>query len=121
MEKTVIGGWLVKVVLGIALLGFAAFELGSPLIVRAQADDAAHEVANEASFRLRDSYTQQTLDTACTQEAAEQEVQIKACTVNDKREVVVTVTKQAKSYLLHQIPPLKSWYEVEASATAAPR
>ncbi|MBW3555535.1 MAG: hypothetical protein KY454_01215 [Actinobacteria bacterium] len=114
-----ISGWLVKVVLGIALLGLAALELGSPLIVRAQADDAAHEVANEASFRLRDSYTQQTLDAACSQEAAEQEVQIKVCTVNEKRDVVVTVTKEAKSYLLHKIPAFKSWYEVQASATAS--
>ncbi|MDP9442302.1 MAG: hypothetical protein M3P34_09045, partial [Actinomycetota bacterium] len=92
-----------------------------PLIVRAQADDAAHEVANEAAFRLRDSYTQQTLDTACSQEAAEQEVQIKTCTVNEQRAVVVMVTKEAKSYLLHNIGPLKSWYDVEASATAEPK
>ncbi len=116
-----ISGWLVKVVLVIALLGFLAFELGSPLIVRAQADDAAHEVANEASFRLRDSYTQQTLDTACAQEATEQKVQIKSCTVNEQRAVLVTVAKEAKSYLLHNIGPLKSWYNVEASATAQPK
>ena len=60
-----IGGWLVKVVVGIALLGFAVVELGSPLVARAQADDAAHEVANEASFRLRDDFTDGTLTEAC--------------------------------------------------------
>lgn len=116
-----ISGWLVKVVLGIALMGFLAFELGSPLIVRAQADDAAHEVANEAAFRLRDSYTQQTLETACSQEAAEQAVQVESCTVNEQRAVLVTVTKEAKSYLLHNIPALESWYLVRASATAEPK
>ena len=116
-----ISGWLVKVVLVIALLGFLAFELGSPLIARAQADDAAHAVANEASFRLRDNYTQQTLDTACAEEAAEQEVEVKVCMVNEQRAVVVTVAKEAKSYLLHNIGPLKSWYNVEASATADPK
>ena len=116
-----ISGWLVKVVLVIALMGLLAFELGSPLIVRDQADDAAHAVANESSFGLRDNYTQQTLDTACAEEAAEQHVQIRACTVNEQRAVLVTVAKEAKSYLLHNIGPLKSWYNVEASATAQPK
>lgn len=116
-----ISGWLVKVVLGIALLGFAALELGSPLIVRAQADEAAHEVANEAAFRLRDNYTQQTLESTCAEEADKRDVTITECTVNASREVMVTVAKEAKSYLLHRVPALAGWYDVEASATAEPK
>ena len=114
-----IGGWLVKVVVGIALLGFAVVELGSPFVARAQADDAAHEVANEASFRLRDNFTQPTLDAACADEAAEHDVELVACTFNnDTNQVQVTVLKHARSFLLDKFEQTKDWYEVEASAEA---
>jgi hypothetical protein len=117
----VIGGWLVKVLVAIAVIGFAVIELGSPLVARAQADDAAHEVANEAAFRLRDNYTQATLDDACKTEAAKQDVELVSCAVNEKREIVVKVTKHARSVLLDKFSATKDWYDVEASATAEPR
>lgn len=114
-----IGGWLVKVIVGIALLGFAVVELGSPFVARAQADDAANEVANEASFRLRDNFTQQALDDACKSEAEKQDVTLVACTFDTPSdEVRVTVTKQARSFLLANFDATKDWYTVEASAEA---
>ena len=117
-----IGGWLVKVIVGIALLGFAVVELGSPFVARAQADDAAHEVANEASFRLRDNFTQQSLDDACASEAAEHDVELVACTFDTPtNEVRVTVLKHARSFLLDKFDQTKDWYEVEASAEAERR
>ena len=117
-----IGGWLVKVIVGIALLGFAVVELGSPFVARAQADDAAHEVANEASFRLRDNFTQQTLDEACAAEAAEHDVTLTSCTFdNASNKVQVTVTKEARSFLLAKFDATKDWYTVEASAEAERR
>ena len=117
-----IGGWLVKVILGIALLGFAVVELGSPFVARAQADDAAHEVANEASFRLRDDFTQKSLDDACAAEAVEHDVELVACTFDTPTdEVRVTVLKHARSFLLAKFDATKDWYEVEASAEAKRR
>ncbi len=116
-----IGGWLVKVIVGIALLGFAVVELGSPFVARAQADDAAHEVANEAAFRLRDTNTQQALDAACASEAAEQSVTIVRCEVNEASDVVVTVSKEARSFLLARFEPFAKLYKAEATATATPK
>jgi len=114
----VIAGWLVKVLVGIALAGFLIIELGSPLVARAQADDAAHEVANEAAFRLRDTDTQQTLDDACAAEASDQNVAVVKCGINEKNEIEVTVTKQARSFLLDKFEQTKKWYVAEATATA---
>lgn len=112
-----IGGWLVKVLVGIVVIGFAVIELGSPLVGRAQADDAAHEVATEASFRLRDSFTADTLKAACDSEATKREVEIKVCDFDRSTdEVMVTVVKQARSFLLDRFDATKDWYEVEASA-----
>ena len=117
-----IGGWLIKVLVGIAVIGFAVVELGSPLVARAQADDAAHEVANEASFRLRDDFTQESLNEACTEEAAEHDVTVEKCDFNrETNEVIVTVRKQARSFLLDRFDVTKDWYDVTASATAEKR
>ena len=114
-----IGGWLIKVLVGIAVLGFAAVELGSPFVAKAQADDAAHEVANEASFRIRDDFTQATLDEACKAEAADHDVVLVQCEFDTgTQEVVVTVGKHARSFLLDKFDPTKDWYDVEASARA---
>lgn len=116
-----IGGWLVKVLLGIAFLGFAVMELGSPLVARAQVDDAAHQVANEASFRLRDNYTDPVLQAACTEQAAKSYVTVVQCTVDEKQQVVVKVQKHARSFLLDRFGPTKGWYDVSATATAERR
>lgn len=117
-----IGGWLVKVVVGIALLGFAVVELGSPFVAKAQADDAANQIADQAALRLRDVFTQQSLDEACASESAAQEVSIVACTFDTPTdEVRVTVTKHARSFLLDKFDATKDWYDVEASAEAKRR
>ncbi len=116
-----IGGWLIKVLVGIALVGFLVVEGGSPLVARAQADSAAHDVADEASFRLRDSFTQATLDATCRSEAEKRGVTILECTVNEKQEVVVKVQKHARSFLLDKFDATKDWYDVTASATAERR
>lgn len=113
-----IAGWLIKVIVGIALAGFLVIELGSPLVARAQADDAAHEVANEAAFRLRDTNTQQTLDDACAAEASDQNVTVVKCGINAENEIEVTVTKKARSFLLDKFDQTKKWYVAEATATA---
>jgi hypothetical protein len=118
----VIAGWLVKVIVGIALLGFAVVELGSPLVARAQADDAAHEVANEAALRLEVNFTEQTLQDACKAEAAEHDVTLVGCGFDTPTvEVRVTVTKHARSFLLDKFDATKDWYDVEASAEAKRR
>jgi Flp pilus assembly protein TadG len=117
----VISGWLVKIVLGIALIGFTIIELGSPLVARAQADDAAHQVADEASFQLPRTNTKKGLQEACETEAKTHSVTIVTCEINAKNEIAVTVAKHAHSFLLDKFSVTKDWYDVEASATAARR
>jgi hypothetical protein len=118
----VIGGWLVKVIVGIALLGFAVVELGSPFVARAQADDAAHEIANEASFQLGKNFSEETLQSSCTMEADKHDVSITTCTYDQPTNMVhVTVTKEARSFLLAKFDATKDWYIVDASAEAEKR
>lgn len=113
-----ITGWVVKVLLTIAVLGLIVLEVGSPLVAKAQADAAAHQVADEAAFRLRTSFLQTTLDDACASEAAEQSVRLDRCVGTPQGLVTVAVTKQARKFLLGRLGPLERFYVVEASATA---
>jgi SpoU rRNA methylase family enzyme len=120
----VISGWLVKVLVGIALIGFAVIELGSPLIARAQADDAAHAVADDVAFHLRDpgQFTEGALKQACADEAAKHTVTIVVCRYDGTtNKVNVTINKHARSFVLDKVSVTKDWYDVKAHASATPK
>lgn len=116
-----VSSWLIKVVLGIALVGFAVIELGSPLVAKAQADDAAHAVADAGAAALLNHRTPEAMQQECAAVADENAVQLVSCDVDTEGHVVAAVIKTAKSFLLHKFEPTKSWYEVRASATSAQR
>lgn len=111
--------WLMKVVLGIALVGFAVIELGSPLVAKAQADDAAHAVADAAAAALFNRQSAEAMQAECAEVAAENSVELVSCEINAEGRVEATVNKTATSFLLHKFDPTKDWYEVKASATSA--
>ena len=113
-----ISSWLVKVVVGIALIGFAVLELGSPLVARAQADDAAHNIADEVAFRLSSRPTSQEIEAACKEESAKESVRVLSCGADEHGNVQVTVRKEARSVLLKNWSVTEDWYHPEASATA---
>lgn len=113
-----ITGWLVKVVLGIALLGFAAVELGTPVIVRAQLDGVAHDAIDAAGFALRDGGNEATARAAAVDRASKDDAEVTEFHVDEQRRAHVTVRKQAKSYLLKKWDRTESWYDVTVSATS---
>lgn len=113
-----ISSWLIKLVLGIALFGFAVIELGSPLVARAQADDAAHAVADAAAFTLVNQRGVEAMHAECGEESERQSVKLLSCELDGQGRVAVTVGKTARSFLLHKFEPTKDWYEVTASATS---
>ena len=114
-----ITGWLVKIVVVIALLGLAAVEFGSPLWTRARLDGLAHDAADEAARVYRN-----TADTAKAREAAEAVIDGKDATLtaytgpDTAGDVHVTLFREAKSYLLKKFGPTEDWYTVSVEATA---
>lgn len=114
-------GWLVKIVVVIALVGFAAIELGSPLWTRAQLDGVAHDAADEAARVYAN-----TRNSERARAAAEVQVEAEDAILQDFRvdsptqRVRVTVFREARSYLLDRFGPTKDWYDVKVSASAAP-
>lgn len=113
-----VGSWLLKVILGIALAGLIVLEAGSPLIARAQADDAAHEVANEAALVYGGTPTAEALQQRCEEVAADKSVELLQCEINADNDVEVRVRKEALSVVLKNWSVTRDWYQVEVSATA---
>lgn len=115
-----VSGWLLKIVIAIAVVGFLVIELGSPVWTRAQLDDVAHDIADEAAFDLK-----RTNDPAVTRAEAEKlasakDVTLTAFEIRDAQHVYVTVYRQAKSYLLRRFDQTRDWYDISVKADALP-
>ena len=115
-----IPAWLVKLVITLAVLGFFGFELSSPLIAKAQADSAAHDAADGAAFDLRQGETVDQAKEDADKVAVSEHVHLDFFSVDTSRVVHVTVSKEARSYLLRRFGRTKSWYHVTVKATASP-
>ncbi|HMC39859.1 MAG TPA: hypothetical protein VKI19_09375 [Acidimicrobiales bacterium] len=118
-----IGSWLLKLVIGIALLGAVVVEAGSPLVVRAQVDDAAHAAADQAAFVLKDSHaTPDQALAAATTIAQEKSVSLvpNSFSVDELGVVHLSVEKEAFSMVLKHVDQTKSWYRVKVTVTAKP-
>lgn len=118
-----IGGWLVKVVLGVGLLGLAGYELGTPLVMKAKVDGIAHQAADDAGAELL-----QNRDAGKAEALAEQDATAKGATIPaggfevlGDSVVRVTVQKEANSLLLRRWDVTKSWYDVKVTATSQKR
>lgn len=115
-----ISGWLIKVVVGIALAGFLVIEIGSPLLKKAELDDAAHRAADEAALEFFDSKNIEAAKQVCTEVAGEEEVNLDRCELDANGHIAVAVSDTARSFLFGKIDATKDFYEVDAEATAVP-
>jgi len=117
----VISRWLLKIIFGVAVVGFVLFELGSPLIAAAILDGQTHDAANDAAHEYFQNHDADRAKAVAQQDAADDHVKLDVFTIDDQGTVHVTLSKQAKSYLLHNFGPTKDWYDVRTSATAVPK
>jgi Flp pilus assembly protein TadG len=118
----VITGWLVKIVIVIAALGFLGVEVGSPVIVRAQVDGAAHDAADDAAGDYFQHHNEDTAKALAQQDASDKSATLESFDVKPETGLVtVTLTKQARSFVLKKIKRFKSWYQVRVTVTSAGR
>lgn len=115
-----ISGWLIKVVVGIALAGFLVIEIGSPLLKKAELDDAAHRAADEAALEFFDSKNIEAAKEVCSEIAEEEDVNLDHCDLDANGHIAVTVSDTARSFVFGKLDATKKFYEVEAEATAEP-
>ena len=116
-----ISRWLVKIVIGIALAGFLVVELGSPLLTRATLDGQTHQAAEDAAHEMFQSRNADKARTVAAQDAQDDHAKLETFDIDGQGTVRVTLSKQAKSYVLHNFQPTRDWYNVRVSASAAPK
>lgn len=114
-----ITGWLAKIVIGIALVGFLAVELISPVAVRAQLDGVAHDAADNAVLHLLDHPDEVERARLIADEIAREKDAALTFFDVGTNGVTVTVEREARSFLLKKVEQLESWYDVEVTASAA--
>ena len=114
-----VGSWLLKVVAGVAAMGFLLFELGTPVVARVQLDDIAQDAADSAGRDLRGGKGLDEAHTTATSIVGDRGGQLDAFEVRSDGKVHVTISKRAESYVLDRFDQLRSWYEVNVDAVSA--
>ena len=109
---------LLKIVIGIALVGFALIELGSPLWTKAELDSTAHNAASDAAYAFSRTNNRDQAYAAALDDTNGDSAKLDEFFVDGAGVVHVTVSKRAKSYLLHNFEKTRGWYEVHIRATA---
>lgn len=113
-----ITGWLVKVVVSIALVGFLAVELGAPLVTRAQLDDLAHDAADSASLELLNTNDAERARAVATEIVTDKNATLKEFAINAQGGIDLTAEREARSLLLKKWDRTKSWYMVTVKVTS---
>jgi hypothetical protein len=116
----VISRWVLKLVIGIALAGLILFELGSPVVTGVILDGQAHDAATDAAKDYFSGHSVPSAQGVAQHDADGDGATLAAFGVDDNGTVHVTLSKQAKSYVLHNFGPTKNWYKVSRSASAVP-
>lgn len=113
-----ITGWLVKVVVSIAVVGFLAVELGAPLVTRAQLDDLAHDAADNAALEMLNSRNIEGAKAVAAEILTDKNATLKDFVVNEQGGITLTAEREARSFLLKKWDRTKSWYLVKVKVTS---
>jgi len=116
-----ISRFLAKIVIAIAVLGLAGVELGSPLIVRAQVDGVAHDIADEAALTLAQSRNAGQAQATAEQIATARRASLRSFQIDSAGTVNVVAAREAPSLVLKRWGKVKSWYDVTVAASAVKR
>jgi Flp pilus assembly protein TadG len=108
---------VVLIVVALVVVG-GAFDLGSPYFTKHQVRDVAHAAAVAGALKLATSK-----DSAAARVTAAQVAKARGATLDfflqqPNGTVKVTVSKEAKSYVLGRLPATRDWYQVTESASA---
>ncbi|HEX9887983.1 MAG TPA: hypothetical protein VGA69_00775 [Nitriliruptorales bacterium] len=99
----IITGWLMQMIVFIAILGLILYEVGSVGITAVSMDDTARDVASAAALNYRETKDLAEATEAGTVRAQSLEVEITEDLVVDEGDIVVTISKQAPTLIIHKI------------------
>lgn len=114
----IITGWLLRILLTVAVLGLVIYEVLAVVVSTVALDDNAREVARAA----RDAYrVEQSVDdaTEVAQEVADLHDADVTALEEDGEDLVITLDQQAPTLLVHRIGPLEDLTRVTVTRRVA--
>lgn len=120
----VISSWLVKITVVLALIGIAAFDGISCMVLRMQTQDAAQSAAASAlpsnSARTSPKAAYETAQATLTEEHPGWTIDPASVTVGPDGAITLSVTGEAKTLVLGRIKQLKKYTFDTSAATSRP-
>jgi hypothetical protein len=106
----IITGWLLKLVISLAIFGLVAFEAGAIVVAKVTIEDIAGDAVGAAAHEYGTTKSQDAAEKAAREVAESKGAVLEAFSVVENgRAVVVTVSKPAKTLFLHRIGVTKDW------------
>ena len=119
----IVTGWLLKLVIWLAVAGFLLFEVGAMVVASVAADNAARAAATEAVDTYAHGHDFDAAQKAAITKAGEEGAEMVSFTADangagGQSRAVVVVRRHAKTLFLHRFSFLRRFTEPTASATA---
>ena len=114
----IVTGWLIKLVIGLALVGLIGFEVVGVVLARGSASEVARRAAEESGFRWRDTQNVREAEQTARDWATKEGAEFVSITVDPRaNELTVKVRKRAKTFWIQNIGPLKKFTVANGTAT----
>ncbi|HUR48280.1 MAG TPA: hypothetical protein VMY88_01955 [Acidimicrobiales bacterium] len=108
-----ISGWLVKLIVSLAVAALLIFEAGSPLMTRVQLDGVAAETARQAHREYSKTGSKAAATKKAEETAAESGAVLAATPIFTADAAAVTVSRKAPSVIFGKWDKTKSYYDVK--------
>ncbi|HJR18690.1 MAG TPA: hypothetical protein VJ922_03135 [Actinomycetota bacterium] len=106
----IVTGWLLKLVLSLAIFGVVAFEAGAIVVAKVTIESVAGDVLSEAREAYRPAEDAEQAEKAARAVAERNDAVLESFDVVDNGSaIVVTVSKKAKTLLVHRIGFAEDW------------
>lgn len=118
----IITGWLLRLTIGLILLGLVFFEAGAVVVARVGVDGTAQTAAREAALVYGGGRNAELARAEAEKAAVQGGAKLVEFTIaQDGQEITVTLERKAKTFVIQKIGPLKKFSTVRASDTAKVR
>ena len=106
----IVTGWLVKLVLSLAVFGLVAFEAGAIVVAKVTIESIAGDVLAEAREVYGPAEDAEQAEKAARAVAEQNDAVLERFEITENgTAIVVTVSKKAKTLLIHRIGFTKDW------------
>jgi hypothetical protein len=106
----IITGWLLKLVVSLAIFGLVAFEAGAIVVAKVTIEDIAGDAVAAAAHEYGTTKNQDAAEKAAREVAESKGAVLEAFSVVENgKAVVVTLSKPAKTLFVHRIGVTDGW------------